>query len=144
MMKCYSPKPPGDYNTLGHGPGVALMSDATGRDMQGRFDLWNLVYLTFPEVDTYLTGLAALDYAPATRRAVEVLDDPSFGFVVEALRNGTLNGVATRLKNHPSFKHLELTKEYGEAWVDTALERAGELATEATTDGNVVHLNFRR
>jgi hypothetical protein len=143
-MKCYSPKPPSEYHTLGYGPGVALMSEEVGRDLQGRFDLWNLFYLTNPRVDEYLSGTAAFECASHTEMVVEILDDGSFGFLVEALRKGTLYSVAARLKNHPRFKGLSLTQQLGAEWVGTMLQRAGQTEPELEAAGNVVRLNFRR
>lgn len=144
MSRTYSPHPPEAYSTYGHGPGIALLSEATERDPQGRLDLWNLFYLTYPKVDEYLQGPTLHQaYGEHVSEVCEILDDPALGFLVEALRSGNLPAAARRLINHPRFTHLQLTEAAGDEWVDIMLLRAGQPKAERA-EGNVVHLNFRR
>jgi hypothetical protein len=144
---CYSPRPPEAYthNNLGIGNWV-----------KGDIQLWNLLYLSVPELDQYLDGVSvtALPSFMEQKRASYVgevmacLDPkcPSHDHTRELLKRDPVDFVKGLVKT--PFQILPTYVIHGMKWIETMRERASMLSASVAkveaVQGNVVYAKFGR
>lgn len=134
MMR-YSPRPMGDYRTERSGDSPANYIDNEAQ--------WNLIWLSYPEVDRFL-GLKKGNgnFIPKSSACGNVLrKHPD---LVEAMELGPAHFVHY-VKNHPKLKSMALYRRHGEAWLRTMSARASRHdggPPQTTATGNVVYASF--
>lgn len=143
---CYSPHPPEAYSRKGVGHGLWC---------ENRLKEWNLLWLSFPDVDGWLNPNA---------KVFDLIDriNPTHWGSVASIGVGTWDevfpGLSAALRKPPrEFLHLLLGGPYqrlgpyhmmGSSWIDTVRARIEEsqptLDKVTSTKGNTIYGNFSR
>lgn len=146
---CYSPLPPTSYGTpvLGHG---ALC--------KGDIQLWNLMYLSYPQLDQYLQD--GVDHVKLVRTFDVIVGAGPKAALYGETNMGLFPYLRDALKQKPSaFLNVLWTMQWpllpmamhDPTWIDTIIARAAEIEGTVPVDrtslitaksGNITHVKF--
>lgn len=136
---CYSPEPPEAYTRSGLGHGLWPKGDIA---------MWNMMWLSFPELDGYLNENLTL------KHMMDSIDTRKVGMVMsitEPILEHKLIGLRDSLKKMPQhflvfadtfpWERMYVYKDLGEEWV-TMMRRRANLANSEVLKVNAVEKSF--